>query len=101
MIDEQLPNRAPLSASGSIQSPHPPILFIRQVVRATIVCCHVFRRTGYHRRTGLAWYQRIRQIAKSIVSLIVSRLKSVRQQAQRRHGMPLIAPALLHLVQIT
>ena len=100
VVDEQLPDGAGLSASRAVQPRHPPVLRIRQVVDARVVGRHVFRRARHHGRSGLARNQRVVQVAERVVALVVGRLQGIRQQAQCGHRVPLVAPALLHLVQV-
>ena len=100
MIDEELPDRSPLPAPCGIQGSHPPILPVRQVVVPGIIGSHIFGRPGHHHFPGLAAHQRVCQVTESIIPLIIGRLQSIRKQAESRHRMPLVAPALLHLVQI-
>ena len=100
VVDEQLPDGAGLSASRAVQPRHPPVLRIRQVVDARVVGRHVFRRARHHGRAGLARDQTIVQVAERVVALVVGILERIRQQAQRGHRVSLVAPALLHLVQV-
>ncbi len=62
VIDEQLPYRPPLSTPRTVQSPHPPILRVRNiggVYLITVVHSHIFRRTGHHGPPRLTRNQRV------------------------------------------